>query len=229
MQNNTEISERIKQLIEYLQINANKFAKVLGYERSQTIYDILSGKSAPSFDFFNRLENSEYSVKVNTKWLLTGKGELSPKNYNIVSEPQSQYNITNNSNKLPLIPLNAVAGLSNGTNDTILEVDCVYYDVPEFNKKADYLIRITGSSMSPKYHSGDIVACKKLSLDTFFQWNKVYVVDTEQGPLVKRIRKSSMGDDHILLFSDNANYDPFDLPRKSLNAIGLVIGVIRLE
>lgn len=229
MEINTEISERIKQVIDYLKVNPNVFAKTLGYERSQTIYDIMRGKSAPSFDFFNKLENSEYSVKINTKWLLTGKGEISPSN-NLVMEPASEYYKIEPITKLPLIPINAIAGMNNGVNDSILEVDCVYYDVPEFKNKADYLIRIAGSSMSPKYHSGDIVACKRLSIkDIFFQWNKVYVVDTVQGALVKRVKKSDLGADHIQLFSENINYDPFDIPIKAINALGLVIGVIRLE
>ena len=40
--------------------------------------------------------------------------------------------------------------------------------------------------MQPKYNSGDLVACRVVPLGTFFQWNKVYVLDTEQGALIKR-------------------------------------------
>jgi phage repressor protein C with HTH and peptisase S24 domain len=82
--------------------------------------------------------------------------------------------------------------------------------------------------MYPKYSSGDIVACKSLSLDTFFQWNKVYVVDTEQGVLIKRVRKG-VDDDHILMFSENEKYEPFPLHRSEIRALAIVIGVIRLE
>jgi len=73
---NTDISERIYQVIEHLSITPNKFTKTLGYKRAQTIYDILNCKSAPSYDFFNRLFNSEYSAMINPIWLLTGKGAL---------------------------------------------------------------------------------------------------------------------------------------------------------
>lgn len=64
------------QLIESLGITANHLAKTLGYKRAQTIYDIVNGKSAPSFDFFNKLAMSEYSDKINIDWLLTGRGEI---------------------------------------------------------------------------------------------------------------------------------------------------------
>ena len=73
---NTEISERISKLIEALGIKPNAFALALGYNRSQTIYDIVKGKSAPSFDFFNKLAMSEYSEILNMDWVLTGRGEI---------------------------------------------------------------------------------------------------------------------------------------------------------
>jgi hypothetical protein len=77
MKNNSEISERITEIIEYLSINPNLLAKNLGYERSQTIYDIIKKKSAPSYDFFQRFMSSEYSDKISIKWLFTGDGKIS--------------------------------------------------------------------------------------------------------------------------------------------------------
>lgn len=71
---NAEISARIDEIICLLHTNPNKFANALGYKRAQTIYDILDGKSAPSYDFFNRFAMSGYSVFINLRWLLTGNG-----------------------------------------------------------------------------------------------------------------------------------------------------------
>ena len=73
---NTEISDRISALIEALGINPNAFAVALGYRRSQTIYDILNGKCAPSFDFFNKLANSEFAGRIDLGWVITGRGDL---------------------------------------------------------------------------------------------------------------------------------------------------------
>ena len=73
---NTEISARILQIIENQGITPNLFAKKLGYERSQTVYDVINGKSAPSYDFFRRFELSEYSEGINISWLLTGNGQM---------------------------------------------------------------------------------------------------------------------------------------------------------
>lgn len=76
MLKNTEISERISKIIDYLGVNPNNFSKKLDYDRSQTIYDIINGKSAPSFDFFKRFMMSEYSEVISIDWLLTGRGSM---------------------------------------------------------------------------------------------------------------------------------------------------------
>lgn len=73
---NTEISARVTEMIEFLQETPNSFAKSLGYKRAQTLYDIISGKSAPSYDFFNKVANAEISAHINIKWLITGKGNI---------------------------------------------------------------------------------------------------------------------------------------------------------
>lgn len=76
MKNNTEISERILKIIDYLGISTNEFAHKLGYARSQAIYDILNGKAKPSFSFFENLYNSEYSELFNLTWILHGSGDM---------------------------------------------------------------------------------------------------------------------------------------------------------
>lgn len=72
----TEISGRVSLIIERLSPSPNSFAADLGYTKSQTIYDIINGKSAPSYDFFRRFMLSEYSGIVSINWLLTGRGKM---------------------------------------------------------------------------------------------------------------------------------------------------------
>ena len=85
---NTEISARVAEMIELLGETPNSFAKALGYKRAQTIYDIMSGKSAPSYDFFNKVAIAEISATINIKWLLTGIG-VKIENDSKVSIPES--------------------------------------------------------------------------------------------------------------------------------------------
>lgn len=122
-----------------------------------------------------------------------------------------------------------MAGFGDGEFQ-IMDYQTSMYRVPEFEElNTDFMIKVKGSSMYPKYSSGDTVACKKLSLNNiFFQWNKVYVLDTEQGALIKRIKKGS-DNEHILLVSENPSYEPFELHLSQVYAIAIVISVIRME
>lgn len=153
-------------------------------------------------------------------WLITGEGPM------LRTDMATAHHATGSETGIPLIPINAMAGAFAG-EQVVLELECERYVVPAF-KDAEFLITVKGSSMIPKYNSGDIVACKRMPLDTFFQWNKVYVLDTEQGPLIKRIKKGSTADT-LTIFSDNPSYEPFELPRTKIYHIALVVGVIRLE
>ena len=128
---------------------------------------------------------------------------------------------------IPLIPINAMAGAMMG-EQTVMEYECERYVVPLF-KGAEFLIPVKGSSMYPKYSSGDIVACNRIPMtDIFFQWNKVYVLDTNQGALIKRIKKGSDAE-HILIVSDNPDYEPYEFTREQFHGIALVRGLVRIE
>ncbi len=161
------------------------------------------------------------------EWLLTGRGEMLRSDKPTQTHIPTAHPALNPTEGIPLIPFSAMAGALTSAQ-TVLEHECDRYVVPAF-KGADFLIQVKGSSMYPKYSSGDIVACQRVTMDKlFFQWNKVYVIDTDQGPLIKRI-KPGHDKDHVLIVSDNEKYDPFELPCASIYAVALVIGVIRLE
>ena len=128
---------------------------------------------------------------------------------------------------IPLLPIDAMAGALT-SEQTVLEYECERYVVPIFNG-ADFLIPVSGNSMTPTYYPGDIVACKRVPLSgLFFQWGKIYVIDTSQGPLIKRI-KPGQTPEQLCIVSDNNDYDPFQLPIADVRAVALVVGVIRLE
>ena len=131
---------------------------------------------------------------------------------------------------IPLVPIDAVAGFNGWDESGIAELDCARYDVPDFAAvHADFLIQVSGSSMYPKYSSGDILACRKIVEVTFIQWGKIYVIDSQQGAMVKRLFPIEGDDEHVLCKSDNPNYLPFELPKDEIRSLSIVVGAIRLE
>ena len=193
--------------------NKAQFAKLLGIT-PQTVSTWLARNTFDADKIF------AYCEGVNGDWLLSGKGEML-KGSNVVIEPSKD------GVGIPLIPVEAMAGYFAG-EQTVLLQECDRYVVPAF-RNADFLIYVRGDSMQPRYFSGDMVACKKLSLtDIFFQWGKVYVVDTDQGALIKKVMRGT-SDDSITLVSENTEYEPFEISRHGIYNIALVMGVIRAE
>lgn len=137
---------------------------------------------------------------------------------------------TKNTYSVPLIPFEAAAGFPFGELDGVKYEDCEQYVIPEFeNKGVTFMIRVSGSSMYPKYSSGDLLGCKRIDDILFFQWGKIYVIDSSQGPLVKRVFEHE-DPDMILLVSDNKEkYPPFPMPKSDIRSLSLVLGVIRME
>lgn len=211
------MKDRLKQIIDYYNITTNNFSQKIGVSEG-AIRKAMTQNTTLRSDTLDKI--SQNFADINIDWLVTGRGEML-RNDLPVAQPAAKPG-----EGIPLIPINAMAGMFTG-EQVVLELECDRYVVPAF-KDAEFLITVKGSSMVPKYNSGDIVACKRMPLDTFFQWNKVYVLDTEQGPLIKRVKKGTT-EDTLTIFSDNPNYEPFELPRTKIYHIALVVGVIRLE
>ena len=222
---NTTINDRIEMFINE-RFNGNKaaFAKSIGLPPTGlSNYLGQQRRSKPSVDMIINIIKAH---DVDAMWLLTGSDPIEQQQSPIEELPIAR-KATNPQEGIPLIPLDAMAGALT-SELTILDSDCDRYVVPDF-RGADFLISVKGASMQPSYSSGDIVACKRIPLqDLFFQWNKVYVIDTNQGALIKRV-KPGHDENHILIVSDNESFDAFELPKKSIYAVALVVGVIRLE
>lgn len=246
------IVERIKEYLDKNGISVAAFERSIGMSNA-SFAKSLKNKGAIGTD---KLENILNIYKdISPTWLLTGEGSMlkseptnnsqSVKTPKIGQNKESKWYINHcvtaqpspapsaikqpegSHEGIPLIPLSAMAGAF--TSDIpVMEYECERYVIPAF-KGADFLILVKGDSMQPTYHSGDLVACQKIPLsDIFFQWNKTYVLDTDQGPLIKRVRQATTAD-HVLLVSDNADYAPFELPVSALHAVALVRGIVRLE
>lgn len=218
MKNFSTQKERVLQFIDYKGISKNKFYIETGI--SNGVLDKKSGLSMETVEKF-------YSTypEINPEWLLTGKGEM------LKSETSHPIPVKNyDKDGIPVLPFDAFAGIgeeATGVNfDTIEE----RYVIPLFDgMKVDFMISVRGSSMYPKYNSGDVVACRLIQELLFVQWNKVYVLDTvSQGVIIKRLKKSEK-EGSVICKSDNESYDPFEIPMSDIRNMALVVGVIRQE
>ncbi|MBR6305740.1 MAG: hypothetical protein IKR38_03035 [Bacteroidales bacterium] len=161
---------------------------------------------------------------LNISWLLIG--DSTGEEMYRIPRPKELNTPENKLKGIPMIPLEAFASPGEPNYDDIHVLD--YYMVDEF-KDCDFVIRIKGDSMTPRYASGDVVACKKIVEMLYFQWGRVYVLYTQSnGLMIKRIQPSEK-EDCIKCVSDNGKYAPFDVPRSDIVSLALVNGLVSLE
>ena len=213
----------------YTKGNKAQFAKLLGVS-AQTISAWIARNT---FDAELIYAKCRY---VDSSWLLTGEGAmLQETENNNAPTPKHTVEIAHqvphgSSEGIPLIPLDAVAGFPAESGGGVRLEDCERYVIPEFeNKGANFLIRVSGDSMVPLYYSGDLLACRKITDIRFFQWGTIYVLETSQGVIVKRVQESLDHADSILCVSENSSvHHPFLLPRDDIRSLSMIVGLIRL-
>lgn len=169
------------------------------------------------------------TFKIRKGWLVDGEGQQCRVPDEFLEKIPARRTYSLQEQGIPLIPVSAMAGALSGDSVTINEWDIEErFIVPSF-KKSDFCIRIDGNSMEPRYFKGDIVACTRVPLtDLWFQWGKIYCIDTRQGVLVKHVEKGS-DKDHITLVSDNQEYKPFEIPTSEVFGVAIINGLIRVE
>ena len=213
----------------YTKGNKAQFAKLLGVS-AQTISAWIARNT---FDAELIYAKCRY---VDSSWLLTGEGAMlqETENNNVPTSNRTieiAHQVPHGSSEgIPLIPLDAVAGFPADSGGGVRMEDCERYVIPEFeNKGANFLIRVSGDSMVPLYYSGDLLACRKITDIRFFQWGTVYVLETSQGVLVKRVQESVDHADSILCVSENSSvHHPFLLPRDDIRSLSTIVGLVRL-
>lgn len=224
MRENSLIKQNILYILDLKAVTKYEFYKKTGVSNG-----VLSQKNGMSEE--NTLRFLSCYPDVNPTWLLTGNGDMFLDEVVASGQLLSQPDVAYGSSKgIPLVNLSAVAGFGNSTF-CIEERDVKdYYIVPKFkNKQIDFMIEVEGSSMYPRYNSGDVVACRIINENKFIQWNKTHVIATkDQGIIIKRLKQGS-AEESLLMISDNLSYDPFEVNKEDIEGVALVVGVIRLE
>lgn len=213
--------DRFDKYMKYSNLNDNKVTVALGLSVG-TI-----GKSRkPGRDLSDNVIElilNQYT-NLNRIWLMTGEGEM------LKSAPKID-NTSSGTVTLPLLPYGVMAGKPGNDVDGINLEECEQYTIPSFSAKgARFLARVDGLSMYPRFNSGDLLACRILEDPHFIQWGRIYVMDTTQGPLVKRLFPCPEDDTKIRCHSENTEKFPdFDIPKEDVRQMALVVGYLGME
>ncbi|WP_302612143.1 S24 family peptidase [uncultured Muribaculum sp.] len=167
----------------------------------------------------------------NAEWILTGKGEPSDikmKSIVVKNPEESEDDISHEDKYLvPLVPIGVFAGPLTGFDIERVDAcacEMVVCPIPEM----DWALEVVGDSMESEYPNGSRVFVKKINSAIFLEWGCVYVIDTENGLVMKSIQPSP-NPKYITCVSLNPRYAPFDIPKESIRAMYRVRACLALK
>ena len=127
---------------------------------------------------------------------------------------------------IPVLPTDARAGTLAEFSESVEAFNCERMVSPI--RGADFAMQVTGDSMSPEYPSGSVIICKKINEKAFIEWGKVFVLDTDNGAVIKSVRKTE-DDNEVECVSLNPAYQPFRINTNYINGWYRVLMVLSLK
>ena len=198
--------------------NDADFATSIGKARSY-ISEVKSGKRPLTEQFVLQICNA--FPELSKSWLLTGEGSM------LVDLNSSDVEKTTSEEKLkqiPILPIAAQGGSLNDFTRSVKEYDCEWMSSPI--PDADFAIEVAGDSMAPEYPAGARVLIKRINESAFIEWGKVFVIDTENGVVLKKVVPAD--DDNCIRcvsINPHPNYAPFNIPKTSIYGMYVVLGM----
>lgn len=148
-------------------------------------------------------------------WLLTGEGQMF--SLPATSSPRSP---------VPVYDIDVTCGLSETRTYSDMPLEG-YIDIPSISKDA-IVVKTHGDSMLPTVHDGDYVAIRRIDTWDYIMFGNIYVVELPNYRAMKRIRKGS-DDNHIILRSDNDDYDDVEVPKADIRSLWVVENIISIK
>ena len=217
------INDRLQIIVnEFFDGNKAQFAKAVNIPpTSISNYFNEKRQSKPSSEMLCKILN--VVDELSPEWLLTGKGSMlksstAQKDDVKAVKPENDDEIK----YVRLLPLYAQGGSLNDFTVSVKDSDCEKVLSPV--KGADFAIQVQGDSMAPEYPSGSMILIKKINESAFIEWGKVYVLDTENGSVVKKVVPSDKeGFIRCVSINPDPSYAPFDVPLSSVYGIYRVL------
>lgn len=207
--------DRLRQAIDYLKDNGKvhkqqDIADALGMAKSH-LSDAIRGGKYFTEGFLKRFAKA-YSDYINEQWLLTGEGKM---------EKADRHTTR------PHIPADLAvvsAGFEGKAIGTVTEAECEVRPIFAQFPKYDFTIDVYGDSMEPELRNGDTIACQWLDSSDEVRADKIYVVDSAEGAVVKQLDR--LGHE-LVCHSINPAYDDFTIASDNVLRIARVVGLIR--
>lgn len=240
-----KIIDRIRDFIDHKGISMRSFEVQAGLTNG-IISTALKRNTDISWESVSKIVDTYKEIDI--EWLITGNGQMLKVNDELIPlqpviSPKSikeegkeielpctdEFEYVNNDNegKVPIVHELSFATIDPDEPSTI-KADEHYY-IKEF-RNADFLMRVAGDSMYPKYKPGDLIACRNIRYTNFYQWGKPYALLTcHQGIIIGRVYEHHQYTTFVRVKSDNPSYPEWEIPIDEVARAAIIIGSISLD
>lgn len=212
------VKDRLTRFRQYKKLGQGKFEKLSGLSNGY----LTQLRKAPGSEKLQRILCA--FPELNRTWLLTGEGDMLDTSCNSIED--SQFSSCSDLHLIPLLPVSAQGGSLNDFVVSIKESSCEKIISPI--KGADYAMSVSGESMAPEYPSGSQILIKRIDEKAFIDWGRVYVLDTCNGTVIKRLFPSETAE-KVLCKSINPEFPPFEVLLSDVYAVYRVLMCMSLK
>lgn len=215
----TTVKERLLAFIEHKGLSKHKFEKMCGLSTGYVSNMRVSIQP-------DKIKNiAQVFPDLNTGWLLTGEGEMLRSGESLLAPVF----VTEGESVVRVIPTEARGGTIGDFSTALQESEAANFEtILSPIKGCDWAITIYGDSMAPDYPSGSKVLIKKINEKAFIEWGREYVLDTENGPIIKEIQPSEK-EGHVWCVSRNEKYKPFEIDTRHIIGWYRVLMVLSMK
>lgn len=155
---------------------------------------------------------------INRTWLLTGDGSM------LTTDAPAPFPVPQHA--VPVYDGDVTCNLSETRTYSDMPIEG-YIDLPLVSK-GTIVLKAHGESMVPTVNDGDYIAMRPLQSWDYIMYGNIYVVELPEYRALKRVRKGS-DEDHIILRSDNDDYDDVEVPKSDIRSLWVVENIISIK
>lgn len=206
---NSRLKDRVISVFKFKKLNPNSASRLFGIPQ-RTINRQVNEDGKIGMELVYSILN--IYTDISARWLLLGDG-------NMLAEKSSEKELKGASPFYSSLPV--TAGLRDSYDPTT-ETPSGFISMPQWS--AEFYFPVSGTSMEPDIHSGDIIGVNRVESLNEIDPDKIYMIVTNESRMIKRCHSDENNSE--LLWCVSTNYPSFTINKNDICAIFHVVNRI---